>query len=206
MSRARFPACRPLSTKSGVTIAIRIGVPSTTAPSITTTLDSLLFKKSPISRMASGPGAEVLAATTLIPSTSTTRPSISSASERRVDRSSAANRRLRSSVSLMKLSRRASKSATGVDSFWERASSLAACSMNNCSAARPVTASIRRIPPPMDDSPRTNRVPTWPVAETWVPPQTSTLKESPLDMLTMRTTSPYRSPKKAKAPWRTASA
>ena len=192
-------------------MAINMGFPSTTDPSTTTALDSLAFKKSPISRMASAPGADVRAATTFTPSTSTTRPRISSASDRRVDLSRAANRRLRSSVSLMKLSSRASKSTTGVCNLWERTSSLAACSINNCSAARPVTASMRRIPPPMEDSPSTNRVPTWPVAETWVPPQTSTLKASPLkesslDMLTMRTTSPYLSPKKARAPCRTASA
>ena len=45
-------------------------------------------------------------------------------------------------------------------------------------AARPVTASMRRRPAPIDVSPVMMMAPTSPDAWTWVPPQSSWLKQS----------------------------
>jgi hypothetical protein len=78
--------------------------------------------------------------------------------------------------------------------------SLARSSRRCCtysSAPRPVTASIRRSPEPMLASERSLKKPIWPVRFKCVPPQSST-ETSPVR--TMRTRSPYFSPKRAVAP------
>ena len=45
----------------------------------------------------------------------------------------------------------------------------------SASAAAPVTASMRRMPLPMDRSETMMKPPTWPDARQWVPPHSSKL-------------------------------
>jgi hypothetical protein len=70
------------------------------------------------------------------------------------------------------------------------------------SAARPVTAKIRRLFDPMLSSDTSEMGPICPSESTWVPPQNSS-DVSPAWMT--RTVEPYLSPKKAMAPMRSAS-
>ena len=70
-------------------------------------------------------------------------------------------------------------------------------------ASMPTSASIRRTPEPMDDSPSTLIRPSWPDLATCVPPHSSR-EYSPTS--TTRTWSPYFSPNSASAPiWRASS-
>ena len=66
-----------------------------------------------------------------------------------------------------------------------------------CTAASPVMASTRRVPAEMPCSAVTRKRPISPVWWTWVPPQNSLEKPG---TSTIRTSSPYLSPKKARAP------
>ena len=61
----------------------------------------------------------------------------------------------------------------------------------------PTSASTRRTPAPIEDSPRSLTRPSWPERRAWVPPQSSRA-QSPTE--TTRTWSPYFSPNSAIAP------
>ncbi len=70
--------------------------------------------------------------------------------------------------------------ATSCSAVWAPATAMAASSSRKrssvrASAASPVTASMRRMPEPMERSPVMMKPPIWPVARQCVPPQSSWL-------------------------------
>ena len=81
-----------------------------------------------------------------------------------------------------------------VDSCETSARSAASCRKASC----PTRASTRRFEAPTEASPTRLINPTSALADTWVPPQSSRDQGPP--MSTMRTVSPYFSPKSAIAP------